>query len=69
MITFIIKNEIYNKNLINYYTTAIDKHFIYNYYYYYEIDKKKIINYTINDRIVIIIYKIINLDLIIAKSF
>ena len=69
MITLITKNETYNEDLINYYTAAIDKHFIHNYYHYCEINKKKTINYTIDDRIVIVIYKIINLDLIVMKSF
>ena len=70
IIAIITKNEIYNENLINYYIVAIDKHFNRN---YYEIEKKKIVNYTINDRI-IIVRKIVNLDfndfnLIAAKSF
>ena len=62
MIIVITKNEARNKNLINYYIIKNDKYFDYNYYRYFEIDKKKIINYTINDRIIIIIYKIANLD-------
>ena len=36
-----------------------DKHFDRN---YCEIDKEKIVDYTINDRIVIVIHKIIDFD-------
>lgn len=68
VIIVITKNEVRNENLINYYITAVDKHFVYNYHHYCEIDKKKIVNCTINDHITVI-YKIIDLDLIIAKSF
>ena len=64
-----MKNEAYNENLINYHIITIDKHFVYNYHYYYKIDKEKTIDYTIDDHITIIIYKTVNLDLIITKSF
>ena len=53
------KDETRNENLIDYYTAADDKHFNHN---YYEIDKKKTINYTIDDRIIAIVHKIANLD-------
>ena len=69
MITFITKDEAYNENLINCYIVTIDKHFVYNYHHYCEVDKKKIINYTIDDYIIVIVYKIIDLNLIIAKNF
>ena len=59
IIAIIIKNEIRNENLINYYIIINDKYFNRN---YCEIDKKKIINYIINNRIIVIIYKIINLN-------
>ena len=58
MIT-IAKDETRNEDLIDYYIITNDKHFNHN---YYEIDKEKIIDYTINDHIVIIVYKIVNLD-------
>ena len=58
MITIIMKDETYNEDL----TIKNDKHFDYNYHHYSKIDKGKIINYTINDRIIIIIHKIINLN-------
>ena len=61
-----IEDEVRNESLINYHIIENDKYFIRN---YCEIDKEKIIDYMINDRIVIVIYKIIDLDLIIAKSF
>lgn len=61
-----IENEAYNENIIDYYIFKNDKHFIRN---YYKINRKKIVDYTINDRIIIIIYKIIDFDLIITKSF
>ena len=40
---FITKNENRNENMINYHIIAIDKHFIYNYHYYCEIDKKELL--------------------------
>lgn len=57
MITIVTKNETRNENLINYFIITIDKHFDHK---YYKVDKKKIVNYTINDRIIIIVYKIID---------
>ena len=39
MIIIVIKNEIRNKTLINYYIIEIDRYFIRNYYYYYKINK------------------------------
>ena len=59
IIVIIMKNEIRSENLINYHIVANDKHFDRN---YCEIDKEKIINCTINDHIVIIVYKIVNLN-------
>ena len=53
-----MKDKVRNENLIDCYIIANDKHFDRN---YCEIDKKKIINYTINDRI-IVIYKIVGLN-------
>ena len=58
MITIITKNETHNEDL----TIKDDKHFDHNYHYYSKIDKRKIVNYTTNDHIAIIIHKIINLD-------
>ena len=63
-----MKNETRNEDLINYYIIKNDKHFDHNYHHYCEIDKKKIVDYTIDDRIIVVIHKIINLDLIVAKS-
>ena len=70
MIT-ITKDETRSENLIDYYTVAIDKHFDRN---YFEIDKGKIVDCTIDDRIIIVVYKIADLDfdssdLTTAKSF
>ena len=53
-----MKDEARSENLIDYYIVANDKHFDRN---YCEIDKEKIINCTINDRIVII-RKLTDLD-------
>ena len=60
-IVIIIRIKIYSEDLINSYTIKIYKYFN---YYYYKIDKKKIIiNYIIdNYTITIIIYRIINLN-------
>ena len=68
MIIVITKNEIRSENLIDYYIVENNKHFDRSYYHYYKIDKKKIVDYTIDDRIAIV-HKIIDLDLIAAKSF
>ena len=56
-IAIIVANEIYNENLINCRIVKIDKYFN---YCYYKVDKK-IVNYTINNRI-IVIHKFVNFD-------